>query len=363
MNLGVVSRLLAGTMLWVGSPAHAAEAPSAQPVYPGAAWETRAPEAVGLSGENLAALAQFVGGRGCVVRHGYLVFGWGDRQKSSDVASAFKPVLTTLLLMAVQEGKLHRVDDRVADFEPRLNTLNHGKDAGITWRHFASQTSGYGLVEAPGEAYSYNDFAITLYYDTLTQKVFGTNGTTVLRRHLAEPLQFQDAYTFNAFGPDNRPGRLALSVRDFARFGLLYLRHGQWRNRQLIRPEFVDLAIHSPLPPNTPLTSGSEADMLPRQRSMGGTRNITPVGPGFYSFNWWTNGTDRHGHRLFAGLPPDTYVAAGHGGIRMLWILPSLDLIVVWNDAHIEDQDASPDNPNTRCNQAARLIRASVLDG
>ena len=31
--------------------------------------------------------------------------------------------------------------------------------------------------------------ALALYYDTLTQRVFGTNGTEVLRVRLAEPLQ------------------------------------------------------------------------------------------------------------------------------------------------------------------------------
>src|SRR5207249_2716618 len=144
-----------------------------------------------------------------------------------------------------------------------------------------------------------NDYALALYYDTLTQKVFGTNGTEVLRTRLAEPLQFEDRYTFNAFGPGGRQGRLALSCRDFARFGLLYLRDGRWRDQELLKPEFIRLATHSPLPPDFPRTSGQPADMLPGQRTIGGTRNITPAGPGFYSFNWWLNGTNGAGKRLF----------------------------------------------------------------
>ena len=36
-------------------------------------------------------------------------------------------------------------------------------------------------------------------------RLFGTNGTEVLRTRLAEPLQFEDNYTFNAFGPKTRP--------------------------------------------------------------------------------------------------------------------------------------------------------------
>ena len=329
-------------------------------VFPGVHWQTQTPEQAGLSQAKLAALSKLVGGRGCVVRHGYMVYSWGDQSKSSDVASAFKPVLSTLLLMAVQEGRLKSVDALVADFESRLKTLNNGKDSAITWRHLASQTSGYGLSEAPGAAYSYNDFALTLYYDVLTQKVFRTNGTEVLRAKLAEPLQFEDLATFDAFRRTDRDGRLALSVRDFARIGLLYLHAGRWRDQQLIQPEFIRMAINSPLAPETPLTIGREADMLPGQHSIGGGKNITPVGPGYYSFNWWLNRTNRAGQRLFVDAPSDAYVASGHGGKRTLWIFPSLDLIVCWNDSLIDDHDQSPGNPNTKCSQAARLMVTAV---
>lgn len=324
--------------------------------FPGVQWETREPEQVGLARAKLDALKELVGGRGCVVRHGYMVYAWGDQRKSSDVASAFKLVLSTLLLMAIQEGRLKSADALVAEFEPRLKSLNHGKDAAMTWRHLASQMSGYGLAEAPGAAYAYNDFALTLYYEILTQKVFQTNGSEVLRTRLAEPLQFEDAFTFNAFRRPDRDGRLALSVRDFARFGLLYLRNGRWRDQELIKPELLRLAINSPIPASTPLTSGREADMLPGQHSIGGTRNITPVGPGYYSFNWWLNRTNQAGQRLYVDAPPDAYVASGHGGKRTCWIFPSLDLVVSWNDSPIADHDESPGNPATKCNQAVKLL-------
>jgi len=53
-----------------------------------------------MSQEKLDALRDLVGGRGCVVRHGFMVYSWGDQSKSSDVASVMKPVISTLLLMA-----------------------------------------------------------------------------------------------------------------------------------------------------------------------------------------------------------------------------------------------------------------------
>src|SRR5262249_45183408 len=65
------------------------------PVYPGATWETRSPEEAGLSRARLDSLRDLVRGRGCVVRHGYLVYSWGDVSRSGDVASAVKPVIST----------------------------------------------------------------------------------------------------------------------------------------------------------------------------------------------------------------------------------------------------------------------------
>jgi len=96
--------------------------------YPDVRWEMRTPEQAGLSRVELDALRDFVGGRGCVVRHGYIVYSWGDQSKSADIASAVKPIISTLLLFALQEGKLKSVDDKVSDFEPRLKSSNDGKE-------------------------------------------------------------------------------------------------------------------------------------------------------------------------------------------------------------------------------------------
>ena len=55
-----------------------ANEPAKSPVYPGKTWQTRKPEDVGLDAAKLEQLRDLVGGHGCIVRHGYLVFAWGD---------------------------------------------------------------------------------------------------------------------------------------------------------------------------------------------------------------------------------------------------------------------------------------------
>src|ERR1041385_4284062 len=104
-----------------------AKAAEAERVFPSARWELRDPESLGLSKAKLNALRELVGGRGCVVRYGYMTYSWGDTSRSADIASGVKPLISTLLFFAIQEGRLTSADAPVVDFEPRLRTLNSGK--------------------------------------------------------------------------------------------------------------------------------------------------------------------------------------------------------------------------------------------
>jgi len=119
-------------------------------VFPGKTWQERPPAEVGLNPGRLRSLAAFLGGRGCVIRHGYLVYTWGDASKRGDVASAAKPVYAHFLLKAVEDGKIPGLDEPIVRLQPGLADLNADlghKDRGITWRHLANQTSCYGLAE------------------------------------------------------------------------------------------------------------------------------------------------------------------------------------------------------------------------
>lgn len=338
-------------------------ATSPTPPLPMPTWTRVAPESVGLDDASLAAFAVLVGGRGCVVRHGLMAYSWGDIARSSDVASAVKPLISLLMLLAVQEGLIADPDSPVAVFVPALRGLNGGKDGAITWRHLGSQTSGYGRAEAPGDAYAYNDLALALYYDTLMDRVFGMAGEEVLRSRIAAPLGFEDPYGFNALGRADRRGRLSISVRDFARIGLLCLRDGLWGDARVLPAGLVGRALSSVVPPRVPRTSGREADMLPDQRSLGGGKDQTPSGPGWYSYNWWVNGKDRSGQRLIPEAPKDLYFASGHGGKRALLVIPSRDIVVSWNDSSIADPAFDPHAANGGFNRAVRLLLDADREG
>jgi CubicO group peptidase (beta-lactamase class C family) len=329
-------------VLSLGCSSHAA------PIYPGREWATKPPAEAGLSAEGLKAFSDHVGGFGCVVRHGYMVYSWGDPARRMDVASAAKPIYSFFLLKAVEDGRIPDVNQPVCEWEPRLKEINAGldhKDSRITWRHMANQISCYGLAEEPGTAYAYNDWQMALFFDTLFTKVYGASHATVdsqvLHPLLTDLIGCQDDPTFLAFGEDDRAGRTAISPRDFARFGLLYLRGGKWGDKQILSQKHAKMAVTSPLPNSIPRAGDKAAEMIPGQRSVG-SRQIPDNQTdhmGSYSWLWWINGVDREGKRHWPDVPTDAFGCFGHGGIRAMVVFPRLDLIVSWNDARIEGRE------------------------
>ena len=344
----------------------AVERHRAEEVYPGIEWATRASQDVGLDREKLEVFSRFVGGRGCIVRHGYMIHSWGDISRRADVASACKPFYSHFLFRALEEGRIASLDEPVARWEPRLERINERlgfKDARITWRHLANQTSCYQLTESPGTAFAYNDWQMALFWDTLFLKVYRATYASVdaklFRPRLTDRLGCQDRPTMMAFGTRNRPGRVGISVRDFARFGLLYLRRGNWNGRQLVARKNAAMAVTNPLPNSIPRAGRKGAEMIPGQRTLGSSKKPDNQTDHFgsYSWLWWINGVDRRGVRFWPDAPHDTFGAFGHGGPRAMWVVPSLDLVVSYNDARLDGWYSGRKSPT---NQAMKRLMEAV---
>ena len=347
-------------------------------IFPNQTWEYRYPEKVGLDSNQLEHLSKHLGGKGAVVRYGYMVHTWGDYTKASDIASAAKPIYTMLLLKAVQEGFLNNVDEKVSKYQSCLRTLNadlNYKDRKITFRHLANQISGYGITEKPGEAFIYSDWQMALFVDTLFLNVYDAPtwddvDATVLQTYLGNVLQFQDAPTMLAFGLEDRPGRIAMSIRDFARFGLLFMRQGNWQGKQVISAKQVQKVTNSPISNAIPETNEIEAEICPQQRSIGSKApvNESPTNSmANYSWMWWINYVNRLEKKTWPDAPQDTYLACGHQNFdywnigeqncqRALVIIPSQDLIVVWNDINLELNT----QPKTTINDILKLLMQAI---
>jgi CubicO group peptidase (beta-lactamase class C family) len=125
------------------------------------------------------ALAAHVGGRGCVVRRGALAYTWDDPALSGDLASARKPISSTLLLCAVQEGKLRGVDDRSRQLSRGCESSTVARTLGLPSGICGRRPRAMANREAPGAAWSYSDCVFALYYAALTSGVPKGHGTEV----------------------------------------------------------------------------------------------------------------------------------------------------------------------------------------
>ncbi len=346
----------------------------AEIVYPQTNWEKIEPAEAGLSLEQLTQVADYLGGRGFVTYDGREVFSWGDATRPSDVASAVKPVLTHFLIEAVESGQLESFETPLAKFETRLLTLNRElgfKDAQITFRHCANQTSCYGVSERPGEAFDYNDFQMALFFDTLVNRVFGVETSRVdqdlLGPRLTDVVGCQDRPSLLAMGDSDRAGRLRISPRDFCRFGLLYLRDGNWQGRPVIAPVYAHTVTRSPLPNTLPRTQAREAELITGQRSLGSMRipDDQTDHHGSYSWLWWVNGQRKSGKRFWPDAPDDTFACLGHQhGMRGMAVVPAWQLVFSWNDSELDRKPwENPAEDPHPLNEVFRLLKPAAAAG
>lgn len=321
---------------------------AAESVFPGRIWQTKPPVDLRLEETRLDAVAAALGGRGCIIKNGYVVKTWGDQTLRKDWASSAKPVLSTLLMFALQEGKIRSFNQPLADFGWDLLP----KDRTMTLRHLASMTGGYARPEMPGEAWAYNDYAIQLYQKTLFDKIFQGDPETVFHDpHRFGALQLEDGFVFRK---TNR--RISASVRDFARVAWFWLNRGNWNGVQILPRQYFDDNMRPQVPPNLPLSSNAKTNDYLHIGTYGGESNhFSKAGPGMYGFNWWFNGKGRTSPNKpnWPDAPADTFMSLGARGNSSA-IMPSLNLVVVAAEADWGELD--PGNADAKLNQRLKLI-------
>ena len=331
-GIGVALAVLAAAGVW------AFRAPG-QPEYPGKRWSRKAPEAAGFSAKKLAEFSEKVGGDGCLIHGGEMIHAWGEIDQRRNVASSIKPIYAFLTYKAIETGRLGSLDDPVVNWVPELDDLNAEvdyKDREITFRHLLQQTSGYGLEEEPGEAFAYNDYATGLLVWALFYRVYDRlpkEYDEILNGELlGAVLRFEDEPTAISFRMPR--GRIRISVRDLARFALLYLRGGEWQGRRFLREDLFREALRDPLPDDFPRTSGAETEHLEDVAPIGGGKDLKHHAGSLGHF-WWHNDRTPDGSWLLPDAPPGTFMGVGYGGRSAMVAIPELDLVVVWHDAYL----------------------------
>ena len=291
---------LVGTML-LGGCASTRYAPRAH-------WEQ---DTRGEEDTVLQRLAREIGGSGCILLDGKILYSWGRIDRPVDWASASKPVLSTLLFCALDRGVVRDADDRLVDYGVPLQ----GKDTTITFRSLGAMTSGYTLKEAAGEAYAYNDYGIQLYECALLEHVFRQSAEEATAEQF-RPMQFEDEWGYYQVPPKRQ--RIMMSIRDYARFVWMWHNRGAWNEEQVITRKWFRKYMRPQVPYDLPHAAPCDRinDYLGIGSYGGGADHFTRLGPGVYGFNWWYNRPTplKEGALLFPSLDDDWILSVGVRG-------------------------------------------------
>ncbi len=257
-----------------------------------------------------------------VVRHGTLVLDayvhpYGPERQHA-IHSCTKSVVSALIGIAIEEGHIEGVDQRLLDLFPGRGVQGFDPaKASITLEHVLTMSSGLlcrdsylyrwrglqemrqsedwvqymldlPMAEEPGTHFEYCNGGSFLL-SALLQEATGRTALEVAREHLFGPLGISDVdWPANPQGISIGWGEVRMRPHDMLKVGYLYLNRGRWAGEQIVPAKWVAAST---------------------RKHIDGTLQIG------YGYQWW--------------VADGAYMALGYGGQYIL-VAPELDMVVVF---------------------------------
>jgi CubicO group peptidase (beta-lactamase class C family) len=297
-------------------------------------WEVSTPEAQGLGTMLVAemyydaAKLETIYGL-LVVKNSHLVaegyFNEGSIDELSKRASVTKSYTSALVGIALDEGCLSSLDQKMIDFFPDVaGQIADPRKWQITIRDMLQMRAGYpweetdpALWEAvwsgeylsdianipltanPGTRFQYSNLTAH-WLGIIVARACGTDLKSFGEEHLFSPLGVHvgDDWNRDLDGYYIGGGDIQFTARDMARFGLLYLNEGEYEGNRIISADWVRDSLQT--------YSEHAWDNIGRFHNIG------------YGYFWWSATAGEH-HVNFAW---------GHGG-NLIVLVHDLDMVVV----------------------------------
>jgi CubicO group peptidase (beta-lactamase class C family) len=250
----------------------------------------------------------------------------GGPDQIQDIRSASKSVLSAILGIAIKDGYIDSIDQKIIDFFPEYITDKlDPKIYDLSIRHLITMKSGFNIKEtakayqqlykssdwvehilhlpfraAPGEKFNYNSFNTHLLSATIS-KATGMSTLGYATSALFSPLgiakiKWEKDPKGNCIGGWG----LSLKAQDMVKFGILYLNNGRFKGTQVIPTKWIN------------------SSTIERTGMMGTYYSGWNKSYG-YGFLWWIKRIDNH---------IDIPFAMGHGGQRIA-IIPDVNAVLV----------------------------------
>jgi len=224
-----------------------------------------------------------------------------DKNSFSNSFSMAKSIVSILIGIAIDEGKIKSVDDPVGDY---LKHFKEGDNSKLTIRHLLTMSSGlnwdesysslfsittkayYGsdlkklvkglnVINGPGKKFDYMS-GNTELLALILEKVTGETLSEYASEKIWKPVGAEHSAQWSldhTNGLEKAYCCFYSNARDFARFGKLYLDSGMWNGQQIVSKNYV----HESLTPAPLNFEGSEKNC--------------------YGYQWWL--TEEKGHKIF----------------------------------------------------------------
>lgn len=274
-----------------------------------------------------------------VIKDGKIVderyFNGADEQSKFTSWSVAKSFTSTLVGLLLADGKIKTIDDPVTNYLPELKgsgydgvpvrdllemssgvrfTEEYAKpesDVEIMWRKtmdeesetLADYAKSLSRAEAPGTKFVYRSID-TGVLGMLIKRVTGERLADILSDRIWQPVGMESDATWLTDRPD--PGALEAAyccinatLRDYGRFGLLFLNHGRAGAKQVVPPSWVEQATT----PQSPAVQWGR---------------LFPGSPAGYGYQWW----------LIQPGPGYPYSAMGLF-FQFIYVMPRYKMVIV----------------------------------
>ncbi len=299
-------------------------------------WPVSTPEEQGLDTKLVAALyanalelktlyGLLVIKNSTLIAEGY--FNQGSIEQEVALASVTKSYVSALVGIALDQGCLSGVDQKMLDFFPEYaGRITDPRKEEITIEDMLKMRSGYPweeetppyldriissgnwlpfivefpLTSDPGTEFGYSNFTAHLL-GVIVARACETDLRTYGQENLFQRINAGVGYwPSDANGYYYGSGDISFNARDAAKFGLLYLNQGEYHGRQIIPADWVEQSLQI-------YSEGMYGNRLGRY--------LREIG---YGYLWWSARAGSH-HFNYAW---------GHGG-NLIILLDELDMVIV----------------------------------
>jgi len=254
-----------------------------------------------------------------------------SRSTKHEVQSASKSVRSALIGIAIDNGFIESVDEKLISFFPEYVYLNDEQKDKVTLKDVLTMSTGFewhendvpftdpgntlmAMYQKPSSVWSRCVLEQPVIYEPGTRWEYNTGSSLMLSDILTKVTGmradiFSDLYLFNKMESGDIRDRWpplgsGLLPRDMAKFGYIFLNNGYWKETQIVSESWIEEST---------------------QRYFG-------LGPTtYYGYLWWIKDFYTDSGKF------EAFYASGNGG-QYIFVFPALDVVVVFTGGNFNSQ-------------------------